>query len=112
MTAPGTVTPPEPSRAAPPRRRAVQDADDQRAGGFPRRDPPSDGRSADRRAILERIGRIGRSTPELRFGQLVEFVAFLAECDDGRGIADVEDDAFLVALAQFEADMQRRAAAA
>ena len=74
-------------------------------------DPPSDGRSAERAELLARLDRAGRLAPDLRFGQLVDFVAFMAECDAGRGIGDVEDGPLLDARKRFEADLRRRAAA-
>ena len=75
-------------------------------------DAPSDGRSAERAELLRRVARAGRLKPNLRFGQLVDFVGFLAQAETGRGLPDAEDRQFLEALKQFEANAADPPAAA
>ena len=69
-------------------------------------DPPPGPRGE----ILARLAELARTVPGQRFGRTVDFVGFMAECETGRGIADLEDDQFLASLRQFQADRERSAA--
>jgi hypothetical protein len=64
-----------------------------------------------RREILDRMGRLSELAPDMRFGQLVANLAFLAAGPWDRALWDLEDEQLLGAIRQFEADLSRREAA-
>ncbi len=63
-----------------------------------------------RREILDRLERLSELAPDMRFGQLVANLAFLAAGPWDQTLWDLEDDQLLGAVRQFEADLSRRAA--
>lgn len=63
-----------------------------------------------RRELLTRLARLSELAPDLRFGQLVANLAFLAAGPWDQTLWDLEDDQLLAAVRQFEADLARRAA--
>ena len=63
-----------------------------------------------RRELLARLARLSELAPDLRFGQLVANLAFLAAGPWDQTLWDLEDDQLLAAVRQFEADLARRAA--
>lgn len=66
--------------------------------------------TATRYEILDRLTRLSELAPDLRFGQLVANLAFMAAGPWDRTLWDVEDEQLLGAVRQFEADLIRRAA--
>lgn len=62
-----------------------------------------------RHEILRRLARLGELAPEMRFGQLVANLAFLAAGPWDQTLWDLEDEQLLGAVRQFEADLSRRA---
>jgi hypothetical protein len=64
-----------------------------------------------RREILDRLDVLSELAPDMRFGQLIANMAFMA--DGGpwdQSLWDLEDEQLLGAIRQFEADLVRRAA--
>jgi hypothetical protein len=63
---------------------------------------------ATRRDILGRLARLSELAPDMRFGQLVANLAFMAAGPWDRTLWDLEDEQLLGAIRQFEADLSRR----
>lgn len=63
-----------------------------------------------RRELLTRLARLSELAPDMRFGQLVANLAFMAAGPWDQTLWDLEDDRLLAAVRQFEADLARRAA--
>jgi hypothetical protein len=63
-----------------------------------------------RQEILSGLARISELAPELRCGQLVANLAFLAAGPWDQTLWDLEDDQLIEAVRQFEQDLARRAA--
>ncbi len=63
-----------------------------------------------RHEILGRLARLSDLAPDLRFGQLIADLAFMAAGPWDRTLWDLEDEQLLGAIRQFEADLSRRAA--
>ena len=61
-----------------------------------------------RRDILRELDRVSEIAPELRFGQLVANLAFLAAGPWNETLWDLEDDQLLAALKQHIADLASR----
>ena len=61
-----------------------------------------------RHEILNRLERLGRLAPELRFGQLIANLAFMAAGPWNETLWDLEDDQLLEAIRQMEADLSQR----
>ena len=59
--------------------------------------------------ILDRLARLSELAPDMRFGQLVANLAFMAAGPWDRSLWDLEDEQLLGAIRQFEADLARRA---
>lgn len=57
-----------------------------------------------RRKILEALGEMSDLYPDMRFGQMVANMSFLAKGPTVEAIWDVEDDMFLSALKKHLAD--------
>jgi hypothetical protein len=62
--------------------------------------------------ILEKLFVLCELAPEVRFGQLVAQLGFLAEDAGMRGLWDIEDDELLRVIEAHEADLSRRGAEA
>lgn len=60
-----------------------------------------------RQEILRLLEQLSELEPEVRFGQLVANMAFLAAGPWNETLWDLEDDQLLSALAQHLADMSR-----
>lgn len=58
--------------------------------------------------FLDRLARVHRLCPEMRFGQLVATIGLLAEDETGRNLWDIEDEEFAAAVERFAADLSRR----
>jgi hypothetical protein len=63
-----------------------------------------------RHEILSRLGRLSELTPDVRFGQLIANLAFMAAGPWDQTLWDLEDERLLAAIQQLEADLTRRAA--
>jgi hypothetical protein len=61
---------------------------------------------------LELLARALALNPEMRIGQLVDWVAFMARPDEPQPTSNVEDDEFLQALTEHLNNLQRRSTAA
>ncbi len=62
-----------------------------------------------RHEILSRLGRLSELAPDMRFGQLIANLAFMAAGPWDQSLWDLEDDRLLSAIQQLEADLTRRA---
>jgi hypothetical protein len=62
-----------------------------------------------RHEILSRLGRLSELAPDMRFGQLIANLAFMAAGPWDQSLWDLEDDRLLAAIQQLEADLTRRA---
>jgi len=65
-----------------------------------------------RREILERLAHVSEMAPDMRFGQTIANLAFLAAGPSEQSLWDLEDDDLLKAIRQFEADLSNRMARA
>jgi hypothetical protein len=65
---------------------------------------------ATRQEILARLARLSELAPDMRFGQLIADLAFIAAGPWDQSLWDLEDDQLLRALRQLEADLCERAA--
>ena len=63
-----------------------------------------------RHEILNRLARLSELAPDMRFGQLVANLAFMAAGPWDQTLWNLEDEQLLVAIRQFEADLTHRAA--
>jgi hypothetical protein len=63
-----------------------------------------------RTEILARLARLSELAPDMRFGQLIANLAFIAAGPWDRTLWDLEDGPLLDAIRQMEADLTRRAA--
>jgi hypothetical protein len=61
-----------------------------------------------RQEILARLARLSELAPEIRFGQLIANLAFLAAGPWDQTLWDLEDEPLLEAIRQFEADLCQR----
>lgn len=59
--------------------------------------------------ILSRLGRLSELAPDMRFGQLVANLAFMAAGPWDQTLWDLEDEQLLGAIHQFESDLSGRA---
>jgi hypothetical protein len=48
------------------------------------------------------------SSPDIRIGQLVAWLGFLAEDMEMRGLGDIDDDELLVVIGRFRKDLEAR----
>jgi hypothetical protein len=61
-----------------------------------------------RREILRSLGRLSELTPEVRFGQLIADLSYLAIGPTNEAIWDMEDEQLLEAIRQHTADLSQR----
>jgi hypothetical protein len=61
-----------------------------------------------RRLILEELARLSELTPEVRFGQLIVNLSYLAVAPTVEATWDMEDDELLNAIRQHIADLSER----
>ena len=64
-----------------------------------------------RREMLERLERLSELAPDLRFGQLVANLTFIAAGPWDRALWDLEDGPLLDAMRKLEGDLAGRVAA-
>jgi hypothetical protein len=65
---------------------------------------------AQRQEILKLLERLSELTPDVRFGQLIANLSYLAVGPNVQAIWDMEDDQLLSAIRQHVADLSERAA--
>jgi hypothetical protein len=56
--------------------------------------------NATRRELLQLLAELGEATPEVRFGQLIANLSYLARENSAEAVWDVEDDELLQAARQ------------
>lgn len=61
-----------------------------------------------RQEILTRLARLSERVPDLRFGQLIANLAFMAAGPWDRTLWDVEDEQLIEAMRQLESDLSQR----
>lgn len=64
-----------------------------------------------RQEILRLLARLSELTPDVRFGQLIANLSYLAIGPTNEAIWDMEDEQLLAAIHQHIADLSDRAAA-
>jgi hypothetical protein len=58
--------------------------------------------------ILRRLGEVSELSEDVRFGQMVDFLGFLAQDATGRTIAEIEDEDFLRAVERHRENLLAR----
>jgi hypothetical protein len=66
--------------------------------------------STDRQEILRLLERLSELTPDVRFGQLITNLSYLAIGPTNEAIWDMDDDQLLAAIRQHIADLSEQAA--
>ena len=61
-----------------------------------------------RQEILDRLVRLSELAPDMRFGQLIANLAFMAAGPWDQTLWDLEDDQLVGAIRQMEADLSQR----
>ena len=64
----------------------------------------------ERREVLRLLERLSELTPDVRFGQLIANLSYLAIGPTNEAIWDMEDEQLLVAIRQHIADLSERGA--
>ena len=64
--------------------------------------------TAQRQEILQLLQRLSELTPDVRFGQLIANLSYLAVGPTNEAIWDMEDEQLLDALRQHLADLAKR----
>jgi hypothetical protein len=62
-----------------------------------------------RQEILARLARLSELAPDMRFGQLIANLAFMAAGPWDQTLWNVEDEQLVGAIRQMESDLSRRA---
>ena len=65
-----------------------------------------------RHELLTRLTRLSELAPEIRFGQLIANLAFMAAGPWDQTLWDLEDDLLVGAIRQMESDLSQRTAEA
>ena len=63
-----------------------------------------------RQEILTRLARLSELAPDLRFGQLIANLAFMAAGPWDQNLWNLEDEQLVGAIRQMEADLSQRVA--
>jgi hypothetical protein len=66
--------------------------------------------TAQRQEILRLLDQLSELTPDVRFGQLIANLSYLAVGPTNEAIWDMEDEQLLTAIRQHIADLSQRAA--
>jgi hypothetical protein len=61
-----------------------------------------------RQEILDRLARLSELAPDVRFGQLIANLAFMAAGPWDQTLWDLEDDKLIEAIRQLENDLSQR----
>jgi hypothetical protein len=64
--------------------------------------------SATQKEVLQKLATLWELAPEIRFGQLIAHLGFLAEDMGERGLGDVEDDALLRVIERHRLELVQR----
>jgi hypothetical protein len=64
--------------------------------------------SRERQEVLRLLGRISELSPDVRFGQLIANLSYLAVGPTAEAIWDMEDSELIAALRQHLADLSAR----
>jgi hypothetical protein len=62
-----------------------------------------------RQEILDRLTRLSELAPDMRFGQLIANLAFMAAGPWDQTLWDLEDETLIGAIRQMEGDLSQRA---
>jgi hypothetical protein len=62
-----------------------------------------------RQEILTRLARLSELAPDMRFGQLIANLAFMAAGPWDQTLWDLEDEKLVGAIRQMESDLSQRA---
>jgi hypothetical protein len=65
--------------------------------------------TAQRREILQLLERLSELTPDVRFGQLIANLSYLAVAPTNEAIWDMEDEQLLAAIRKHIAELSQRA---
>ncbi len=60
------------------------------------------------REILNRLAEICDLSEDVRFGQMIDFLAFLAQDANRHSLAEIEDEVLLSIIERHRADLARR----
>ena len=63
---------------------------------------------SNRQEILTRLARLSELVPDIRFGQLIANLAFMAAGPWDRTLWDLEDEQMVGAIRQMETDLSQR----
>jgi len=66
--------------------------------------------SPTRKHILQELEQLSELTPDVRFGQLIANLSYMAIGPTNEAIWDMGDDQLLAAIRQHKADLSQRAA--
>ncbi len=61
-----------------------------------------------RQEILNRLARLSELAPDMRFGQLIANLAFMAAGPWDQTLWDLDDDKLISAIRQMEVDLSQR----
>lgn len=61
-----------------------------------------------RREILDALERLSELTPDVRFGQLIANLSYLAVGPTNEAVWDMEDEQLLIAIRQHASDLSQR----
>lgn len=61
-----------------------------------------------RQEILDRLARLSQLAPDMRFGQLIANLAFMAAGPWDQTLWDLEDEKLVLAIRQMEEDLSQR----
>lgn len=62
-------------------------------------------------AILDRLAEVCELSDDVRFGQMIDFLAFLGKDQTGRSLAEINDEELLQVIERHRDDLARRQAA-
>jgi hypothetical protein len=65
-----------------------------------------------RQEILTRLARLSELAPDMRFGQLIANLTYMAAGPWDKALWDLEDDQLIEAIRQMESDLAQRKAKA
>lgn len=58
--------------------------------------------------ILNCLAEVSELSEDVRFGQMIDFLEFLAQDATGRSLAEIEDEELLKAIDQHRLDLRKR----
>jgi hypothetical protein len=61
-----------------------------------------------RQEILTRLSRLSELAPDMRLGQLISNLAFMATGPGDQNLWDLEDEQLVAAIRQMESDLSQR----